>query len=143
MAAKYETMRRVAITGMGVLNSLGQGVASVWSRLVAGDEGIAKITLFDASQYRCKVAGEVSSIDGLGMEGRDTYITPSMLPTLSYREVRRGTSIFLACAKEAFADSHLAESGFDAESIGVAAGASVAFVNHELTEAVLSRAAQR
>ncbi len=119
---------------MGVLNSLGQGVADVWSRLIAGEEGISRITLFDASQYRCKVAGEVSSIDGFGIEQRDSYVTASPIPTLSHREIRRGTSIFLACAKEAFADSHLAESGFDAESVGVAAGASVAFVNHELTE---------
>jgi 3-oxoacyl-[acyl-carrier-protein] synthase II len=118
---------------MGVLNSLGQGVASVWSRLIAGEDGISKITFFDASQYRCKVAGEVLSVDGFGIEQRDCYAAPSPSPTLSPREIRRGTTIFLACAKEAFADSHLAESGFDAESVGVAAGATVAFVHHELT----------
>ncbi len=118
---------------MGVLNSLGQGLPTVWNRLVAGDNGISKITFFDASQYRSKVAAEVRSVDGFGMLGRDCYATPSPVPSLSAKEIRRGTSIFWACAKEAFADSHLADSGFDPDSVGVAAGATVAFIDHELT----------
>ena len=126
-------MRRVAITGMGVLNSLGQGLTCVWKRLIAGEDGISKITFFDATQYRCKVAAEVRSVDGFGIDQRDCYATPSPAPGLSSREIRRATSIFLACAKEAFADSHLAVSGFDAEAVGVAAGASVAYIDHELT----------
>jgi 3-oxoacyl-[acyl-carrier-protein] synthase II len=122
----------VAITGMGILNSLGQGVPMVWSRLIAGDDGISKIAGFDASEYRCKVAAEVLGVDGFGLDQRDCYATPSPIPTLSSREIRRGTRIFLACAQEAFAESHLAESGFDAGSVGVAAGATVAFLDHEL-----------
>jgi 3-oxoacyl-[acyl-carrier-protein] synthase II len=126
-------MRRVVITGMGVLNSLGQGVPSVWNRLIAGDNGISKITLFNATQYKCKVAAEVREVDGFGLEQRDCYSFPSPVTSVSAREMRRATSIFLACAKEAFAASGMAQSGFDADSVGVSAGASVAFVDHELT----------
>lgn len=119
---------------MGVLNALGQGVSNVWNRLVAGDNGIEKISFFDASQYKCKVAAEVRAVDGFGRGDRDSYTAPSPIPTVSSKELRRATTIFWACAKEAFADSHLADSGFDAGRVGVAAGASVAFIDHELTE---------
>jgi 3-oxoacyl-[acyl-carrier-protein] synthase II len=118
---------------MGVLNSLGQGLPTVWTRLIAGDNGIAKITLFEAAQYKCKVAAEVRSVDGFGIAGRDCYAMPSPVPGLSSREIRRAVAIFLACAKEAFGASRLAESGFDARRVGVATGASVAFIDHELT----------
>src|ERR1700678_410432 len=120
-------MRRVVITGMGVLNSLGQGVPSVWNRLIAGDNGISKITLFNATHYKCKVAAEVREVDGVGLEQRDCSSFPSPVTSVSAREMRRATSIFLACAKEAFAASGMAQSGFDADSVGVSAGASVAF----------------
>lgn len=126
-------MRRVAITGMGVVNALGQGVPYVWKRLIAGDNGIERISLFDAKQYRCKVAAEVRTVDGFGLVGRDSYALPAPVSSISSTEMRRATCIFLACAKEAFADSHLADSGFDTERVGVAAGASVAFIDHELT----------
>lgn len=124
-------MRRVAITGMGILNSLGQGVPTVWRRLVSGENGIGRITLFDAKEFRCKVAAEAREVDGLGIEGRDCYASPSGLRRVSHQNLRRGVSIFLACAKEAFADSGLAKSGFDPAAVGVSAGASAAYLDLE------------
>src|SRR6266849_3804000 len=121
-------MRRVVITGMGILNSLGQGLPTVWKRMTAGDNGISAITHFDSCQYRCKVAAEARQVDGFGIPERDCYATPPPLATLPNRHVRRGVNIFLACTKEAFQDSGLAESGVQAGSVGVAAGASVAFL---------------
>jgi 3-oxoacyl-[acyl-carrier-protein] synthase II len=101
--------------------------------MIAGDNGISTITHFDSGEYRCKVAAEVRQVDGFGIPERDCYATPPPLATLPNRHVRRGVNIFLACAKEAFGDSGLAESGVQAASVGVAAGASVAFLDHELT----------
>ena len=55
--------RRVVITGMGVVCPVGNDVPSAWSRLVAGESGIAAITRFDASRVESRVAGEVRDFD--------------------------------------------------------------------------------
>lgn len=54
---------RVAITGMGVLASNGIGLSNFWETLIAGESGISPITLFDASDLPCQIAGEVSAFD--------------------------------------------------------------------------------
>lgn len=50
---------RVVITGIGVITSLGTGLESFWSALVAGQSGIRKIQSFDASEFKTQIAGEV------------------------------------------------------------------------------------
>jgi 3-oxoacyl-[acyl-carrier-protein] synthase II len=55
--------RRVVITGMGVVCPVGNDVPSAWSRLVAGESGIAAITRFDASRVESRIAGEVRDFD--------------------------------------------------------------------------------
>ena len=52
-------MRRVVVTGMGVVSPLGLGVEPVWQRLIAGQSGIGAIQSFDTSSLTCKVAGQV------------------------------------------------------------------------------------
>jgi 3-oxoacyl-[acyl-carrier-protein] synthase II len=52
-------MRRVVVTGMGVVSPIGTGVDAFWKRLTAGENGIRKITHFDASGLACQIAGEV------------------------------------------------------------------------------------
>jgi 3-oxoacyl-[acyl-carrier-protein] synthase II len=52
-------MRRVVVTGMGVVSPIGTGVDGFWKRLTAGENGIRKITHFDASDLACQIAGEV------------------------------------------------------------------------------------
>lgn len=49
----------IVVTGMGVVSPLGTGVATVWSRLVAGRSGIVRNTRFDVTNYAAKVAGLV------------------------------------------------------------------------------------
>ena len=51
--------RRVVVTGMGALTCFGTGVTVFWENLLAGRSGIGPITKFDATDFRCKVAGEV------------------------------------------------------------------------------------
>ncbi len=53
----------VVITGMGVVSPLGTGVATVWSRLLAGQSGIVRNTRFDVTDYAAKVAGLVPTTD--------------------------------------------------------------------------------
>lgn len=52
-------MKRVVVTGVGVICSIGIGSAAFWENLIAGKSGIAKIRSFDASALDCQVAGEV------------------------------------------------------------------------------------
>ena len=52
-------MRRVVVTGMGIVCPLGVGVGHVWRRLIAGESGIGSIQSFDTSELTCKVAGQV------------------------------------------------------------------------------------
>lgn len=56
--------RRVVITGLGWVTSLGISVEDVWAKLVAGTSGITAITRFDTADYATKIAGEVQGWDG-------------------------------------------------------------------------------
>jgi 3-oxoacyl-[acyl-carrier-protein] synthase II len=59
------TPRRVVVTGIGLVSSLGIGTESNWAALTAGTSGVATITKFDASQFATKIAGEVRGFDPL------------------------------------------------------------------------------
>lgn len=51
--------RRVVITGLGAVSSLGNNVKDTWDAVKSGKSGIGPITLFDASKHNVKIAGEV------------------------------------------------------------------------------------
>jgi 3-oxoacyl-[acyl-carrier-protein] synthase II len=55
--------RRVVVTGLGCVSPVGNTVEAAWSQLLAGRSGIDLITKFDASQFACKIAGEVKGFD--------------------------------------------------------------------------------
>jgi 3-oxoacyl-[acyl-carrier-protein] synthase II len=57
--------RRVVVTGVGLVSSLGIGTEANWEALCAGRSGIGRITRFDASQFACQIAGEVKGFDPL------------------------------------------------------------------------------
>ena len=52
-------MRRVVVTGLGMVSPLGNDVASSWKALLAGECGIGPVTYFDVSEFGCKIAGQV------------------------------------------------------------------------------------
>ncbi len=52
-------MRRVVVTGLGMVSPLATGVNASWQRLIAGESGIGPITRFDATDLSCRIAGEV------------------------------------------------------------------------------------
>ena len=54
-------MRRVVVTGMGIVCPLGLGVEHVWRRLVNAESGITAIQAFSTKDLPCKVAGQVPS----------------------------------------------------------------------------------
>ena len=57
--------RRVVVTGVGLVCALGIGTEESWKNLVAGQSGIAPITLFDTTGFDCTFAGEVKNFDPL------------------------------------------------------------------------------
>jgi 3-oxoacyl-[acyl-carrier-protein] synthase II len=59
------TGRRVVVTGIGLVSSLGIGTEANWAALAAGTSGITAITKFDASQFATRIAGEVKGFDPL------------------------------------------------------------------------------
>ena len=56
-------MRRVVVTGLGLVTPLGGDVETSWNNLIAGKSGIAAITRFDTSDQKAKIAGEVKPKD--------------------------------------------------------------------------------
>jgi 3-oxoacyl-[acyl-carrier-protein] synthase II len=57
------TRRRVVVTGLGCISPVGNTVQAAWDSLLAGQSGIDLITKFDATNFACKIAGEVKSFD--------------------------------------------------------------------------------
>src|ERR1700722_10086814 len=60
-------MRRVVVTGLGLVTPLACGVEATWKRLLAGHSGIKRVETFEVSDLACKIAGQVPR--GAGAEG--------------------------------------------------------------------------
>jgi 3-oxoacyl-[acyl-carrier-protein] synthase II len=88
--------RRVVVTGLGCVSPVGNTVADSWSNLLAGHSGIDLITQFDASNFSCKIAGEVKGFD-IG-----EYISEK-----ESRHMDRFIHLGMAAAIQAVADSGL------------------------------------
>jgi len=56
-------MKRVVVTGLGVVSPLGIGMEATWRMLIEGRSGISRIEAFDTTGYRCKIAGQVRGWD--------------------------------------------------------------------------------
>ena len=92
--------RRVVITGIGALTPLGNTAPKSWSAAVAGQCGIAPITLFDCSENKVKLAGEVKNFD-----------PEEVLDKREARRMARFSQLAMAAANEAMADAALPEGG--------------------------------
>jgi len=93
-------MRRVVVTGVGLLTPLGCGTATSWNRLINSESGIDSITSFDVSDIPAKIAGQITEGEGEGEFNPDNYITP--------KERRRVDDFIvygMAAAQEAVEDS--------------------------------------
>ena len=60
-------MRRVVVTGLGLVTPLGSDVETVWSNILASKSGAGTIERFDATDYACRIACEVKTGDGSGI----------------------------------------------------------------------------
>ena len=69
-------MRRVVVTGLGMVTPLGVGVDHNWKQIIAGKSGISRITGFDVDDISCQIAGQVPGLDEEGGLDLDAFIEP-------------------------------------------------------------------
>jgi len=105
-------MRRVVVTGVGVVSPLGTGNGKNWEALMAGKSGIGPITRFDASDLPVKNAGEVKD-----------FVAEDFIDKKEIKKMDLFIQYSLAAAHFAMEDSGLAITEENAERVGVLVGA--------------------
>jgi len=93
-------MRRVVVTGMGMVTPLGSGVDHNWTAITSGKSGISKITHFDASDISSQVAGMVPRGVGTGLFNPDDAVAPK-----DQKKIDDFILYAIGAANEAIADS--------------------------------------
>jgi len=122
-------MRRVVVTGLGLVTPFGTGVEHSWQAILEGRSGIRPITAFDTAGFGCTIAGEVPSVDGRGGGGPDVPGSFDPDAIMSPKERKRVDDFILfgiAAADEALndADWH-PQTDADKERTGVIMGAGI------------------
>ncbi|EKY28860.1 beta-ketoacyl-acyl-carrier-protein synthase II [Brevundimonas diminuta 470-4] len=122
-------MRRVVITGLGLVTPLGTGVEHVWKGILEGRSGIRPITAFDTEGYGCTIAGEVPSVDGRGggEAGQPGVFDPDQVMSAKDRKRVDDFIVYaIAAADEALADANWKpETEDDKEATGVMVGSGI------------------
>jgi len=106
--------RRVVITGLGLLCAVGNTTAEVWPALLAGKNGVDRITGFDAAAFACQIAAEVKSFDPL-----------NFIEKKEIKKMGRFIHFALAASDEAMKMSQLQVTPENAERIGVHIGSGI------------------
>jgi 3-oxoacyl-[acyl-carrier-protein] synthase II len=109
-----ESSRRVVITGLGAVTPIGNTVSTYWSGLQSGTNGVAPITLFNASKHACRFAAEVKDFDPTGV-----------LDPKETKRWDRFCQFGVVAAKEALAQSGLQITDANRQRIGVIIGSGV------------------
>ena len=107
--------RRVAVTGLGVVTSLGRQLDLFWDRLVRGESGVRPVTLFDVTGYRVQFGGQVP------WEPEHEDIADAK----ELRRLDRYSQFAIAAAKDAVADSGIAFDREEPYRCGVAIGSGI------------------
>ncbi len=104
-------MRRVVVTGVGVVTPVGQDVPAMWTSLLAGVSGVGRITSFDPTAFASQIAGEVKGFDPAA------YLSPKEI-----KRTERFVQFAIAASKQAVADASLDVSKEDPFRAGVLIG---------------------
>jgi len=108
-------MRRVAVTGIGVVSPVGIGVDALWNSLTSGVSGVRPITSFDVSDYPVRFAATIDDFD-----------TSASLDTKEARRMSRFQQFAVVAADEAMADAGLGRmEGEESERCGVIVGSGI------------------
>ena len=119
-------MRRVVVTGMGMVTPLGDGVDTNWKKLMAAQSGIRSIQAFDTSDLATKIAGEVPQGDKAnGHFNVDAYLAPK-----DQRKLDKFLIFAIAAAEQAVEDSGWKPQGEESlNRTGVMIGAGIGGLN--------------
>ena len=121
-------MRRVVVTGLGVVSPLGMGAEPTWEGLLAGRSGAGPITLFDCSRHTTKFACEVKNFDPLAFSDKKEA-----------RKMDRFIQLGVAASDYALKDSALTFTREESEMVGVFIGSGIggfATIEREHTEMI-------
>ena len=115
-------MRRVVVTGMGLVTPLGLGLDHVWGRLIAGESGISAIQSFDVSDLPSRIAGQVP----IGDTKSGKYNAEDWVPAKDHRRMDTFILFAMAAAAQAIEDSGWAPEDEEArERTGVMIGSGI------------------
>jgi len=114
METNQQKRRRIVVTGVGAVSSLGATTSQLWDGWINGRSGIRRITRFDPSDFPCQIAGEIPDFDP------EVYIDRK-----EARRISRSGQIALGAAVQAVADSKLPETMPDPERSSVVFGTAI------------------
>ena len=106
--------RRVVVTGVGLISSVGTGTEETWSAIQNGKNGIGPITQFNASDFACRIAGEVKDFDPLA------YVDKK-----DVKKMGRFIQFAMAASEFAVASAQLKVPADQAENFGVYIGSGI------------------
>jgi len=115
-------LRRVVITGLGLVTPLGSGVDATWANILAGKSGAGRITRFDVSDLPCQIACQVPRGDGSG----GTFNPDDWMEPKEQRKVDDFIVFAMAAAKQALDDSGWRPTSYDDQiTTGVMIGSGI------------------
>lgn len=117
-------MKRVVITGLGVISPVGNQIDEFWQNLLAGKCGIGEITAFDTTDYKVKIAAEVKNFDPLAYMDKSEAKKQDLFSQYA-----------VAAAAQAMEDSGLHAENIDPARLGVYVGSGTGGMQSFLTEA--------
>jgi 3-oxoacyl-[acyl-carrier-protein] synthase II len=107
-------VRRVVVTGIGLICAVGNKTEEAWQSLLAGKSGVGRITQFDSSKHACQIAAEVKNFDPL-----------NFIEKKEVKKMGRFIHLAIAAADEAMKMSELKVTPENAENIGVHIGSGI------------------
>ncbi len=117
-------MKRVVITGMGIVSPVGTGVEYAWKNILDGKSGVRKIDTFDASDCATQIAGLPVAGEEPGMFNPNIAVDPR-----EQRKMDKSILYGVVAADEAIKDAHLDTYDGDRERIGVSIGMGIGGLN--------------
>jgi len=115
-------MRRVVVTGMGMVTPLGCGVEPTWKRLLKGESGAGKIDSFDVSDLACKIACEIPRGDG----SNATFNPDQWMEPKEQRKVDEFILFAMCAARQALDDAGWRPTSYDEQTTtGVLIGSGI------------------
>ncbi len=106
--------KRVVVTGLGAITPIGNTLEDYWQGLLSGANGIAPITLFDASQHACRFGGEVKGFDPF-----------EYLDRKEAKRMDRFAQFAVCASQQAVKDAQFTITGQNADDVGVLIGTGI------------------